>query len=112
MKDKAPNPLTELRTFLSATASRFRTLRLFGPLVRVQVAEEIAEEVAAREARIAREAYAAEQHDLEALRLIAEVQRPDSDGGRAITPAEADRVCRMIRISAAKNHVVSDLAAP
>lgn len=107
-----PNPLTELRGFLATTAERFRSLRLFGPLVRVQVAEDIVEDVVAREARMAREAYAAEQNDLEALKAIAAAERPDSDGGRAITPKEAAKIIRLIRRSAEKSHTISDLAAP
>jgi len=106
------NPVTELREFLAASVARFRALRQYLPVIRTQVAEDIVADVVTRDGTIANCAYSAEQHDLEALKLIAQAERPDSDGGRSITPREAARIVRLIRLSAEKSRTVSELATP
>jgi len=64
------NPLAELRDYLSTFFTRCRAARWLGALFHVRVCQQIVADVQANEQAAAREAYAAEQEDAEAEKLI------------------------------------------
>lgn len=66
----AQHPLDELRAWLRASATRFATLRLFGPKAREEVALAIAADAVAATNAVARAAHSAETHDREAIALL------------------------------------------
>lgn len=104
----ATSPLRELRVYISNTAMRCRAGRWFGALFHVNVINDITRDVAEQQTTVARDAYTAEQYDLEALRILDEAAR---DGfSNADLPAVV-RASRLIQRSAALDRKISDIAA-
>lgn len=93
------------------SATRCRSMRWFGALLRVEVAQDIVSDVAENE-RTARDlAHAAEVHAIEARKAIESAQAPDSEGGEMITTAEAKRVASLLRSSAEHAHEATEVLA-
>jgi hypothetical protein len=105
---KADNPLTELREWLAESANRCRTMRWLGALFRVNVAQDIVEDVAKYENAAGQLAYSAEALSLEAINELHRAVQPDSPGGSEITPEEEAEIVRLIRSAANKAHDVSE----
>lgn len=59
-------PLAELRAWLTASVARFRSLRLFGPVAREEVAIDIVEDAITQSNRAAALAHKSETYDREA----------------------------------------------
>jgi hypothetical protein len=99
--------LTELRTFLATTAERCRAMRWFGPAFNIDVARDIAGDVAREQESISRQAHSAEQSDLEAVKLLEDAAR---DGLQAADMPAVAKAIRLIRASAKKDHDISEVA--
>lgn len=100
-------PLQALRDYLTESAQSCRANRWFRPWFKFTVAEELALDVAQAEAKVAQDAYAAEQCDCEAEReLIAacyELKRATEDG---LTNSDMPRLVKAIqRVQIARKHV-------
>ena len=104
------NPLSELNTYLAALIQRLRHRRLFAMLLEIEVISDIAADILARQEKIARAAYTAEQHDLEALAALRAAMQPDSAGGENITPDEVAPIVRLITRSAEGDRQIGELA--
>ena len=85
-------PITELRTFLSRLLPDLRRRRQFGDVLNVEVAQEIASDVAAQHQQLHGLAYSAEQCGLSAK---ADLTGVFADG--KITPDEQPIVDRAMR---------------
>lgn len=92
--------VTELTGQLARFAERCRSMRWFGALFHVGVAQDIAADIATHEAKVNATFNEAKKYDLEALAELEAAQHPDSDGGRAITPKEIRRIKPLIVKSA------------
>lgn len=116
---KAQNPLTELREWLSESASRCRAMRWLGALFRVEVAQDIASDIAAHQRMAAESAHASEQYDLIARGEIA-AARAELEAvlrADASTPQLIDAIVRlkkaqrMVQLSADRDHDISEALA-
>lgn len=101
--------LTEMVGFLGAFASRCRAQGWGRPLAHVRGAQLIAEDLGEEHAAAARTAYAAEQHDREALRLL---EAAAADGLSAADMPALAAACRLIRRSAEQDRALADAFAP
>lgn len=108
MKTPATSPLAELRTWLADTAARCRAQKWFGALFLTNVASDIVADVVKNEEAAARDAYSAEQSDLEAVRILDEAA---ADGLSNSDMAAVAKAVRLIRRSAQKDHAVSERLA-
>jgi hypothetical protein len=99
------NCLSELFRYLGGVAIRLRTDRNFTGLFHVRVIQDIAVDLRREDQKLASEAYAAEQADLEAVKLLEEAAR---DGfSNADLPA-VQTALRHIRRSARIDHKLSE----
>lgn len=105
------NPTSELTTTLSRFAERCKGARWLGALFHVGVCQDIAADVVRHQGQIRDTTHAAETYDLEALAKIEDAQKPDSDGGTAITAKEMRGIKPLIVKSATLDHDASELAA-
>jgi hypothetical protein len=102
------SPLAELRTWLRASAARYRGLRLHLAAVRTDVALDIAADCIAASNTISAAAHSAETHDREALALLDTIL---ADG--RITPAELPALRRARALtarSADMDHTIAEHA--
>lgn len=101
--------LPELVAFLAAFASRCRVMSWGRPLAHVRGAELIAGDLSEEHAAAARLAYAAEQHDREAVRIL---ETAAADGLSASDLPAVAAACRLIRRSAEADRSLADAFAP
>lgn len=98
---KAPPPLTELKDWITDSLARCRAQRWFGAAFRFDVAQDIVADVARSEAAAGRNAYSAQQEDLEAEKEIAaaraELECALRDGrlDNSDTPRISDAIARL-----------------
>lgn len=102
------NPLEELRQWLEASADRCRSMRWFGALFRVNVAQDIAADVAKFEDKAGQLAYSAETLAREAINELHRAMSPGSPGGSDITPEEEAKIERFIQRAAERAHDASE----
>lgn len=103
-----PAPLAEMREHLGEFADHCRSARWFGALFFVRVAADILADLAAYLHAVCRKAYAAEQLDREALKLIDAAQSKESAGGSSITQEELAPIKKLIARAADAAHDASD----
>jgi hypothetical protein len=92
--------VSELTSHLARFAERCRAARWWAPLFHVNVASDIAADVAADQEQIRATVTQAQDFDLEALAQIETATAKDSDGGSAITLRELRRIRPLIVKSA------------
>jgi hypothetical protein len=103
-------PVSELRGLVAESRAKCADAGEFRGAFRFGVAQDIiADDVRVHE-EIVREAYAAEQEDSEAERLLSAAQSHDSDGGENITPQEAAPIHRLIQRSRKRDHTITEIA--
>jgi hypothetical protein len=103
--------LAELRAHLAGFRAALRARRAYPDVLQVEVGEDIVADAERQQSHAARLAYTAQQADIEAGRLLRAAQAPESDGGRAITPREAEPIFRnLTRSAAADQHITEVLA--
>ena len=101
--------LPELVGFIAAFASRCRVMNWGRPLAHVRGAELIAGDLAEEHAAAARVAYAAEQHDRVAVKIL---EAAAADGLSAADMPALAAACRLIRRSAEQDRALADAFAP
>ena len=100
--------MTELREWLDASAARCRSMRWFGALFRVNVAQDIASDIATHEHEAGQLAYSAETLIQEAGKALSAARSDDSAGGDRITADEQAQIERLLSAAAHKAHDVSE----
>lgn len=103
------NFLTELSAHIAGFRDTLRHRRAYADVLHVEVAQDIAADIAAQQGRVGRLAYTAQQSDLEARQLL---DRVLADG--RITPAEVPLLRtarRHVLRSAERNHQITEACA-
>lgn len=100
----AKNPLNELMAGLGKFAERCRSARWFGPLFWVGVNQDVAKEIEKHHRQIAADAYAAEQADLQAAKLLEDAAK---DGLNQCDLPAVIQAIRHIRNSAKRDHLIA-----
>jgi hypothetical protein len=104
------NPVSELTSYLAALAARLRKNRLFAMVLEVEVISDIVADICACFSSVARQAHRAETNVREALALLRTARQPQSPGGVAVTPCEAEPIQRLLNTSAEAAHDTCELA--
>ncbi len=105
------HPFVELRRMISGRLREVKLTPQIDEELFLDGLEACAKDVGSKVlAPIEQTTHAAETADLEALRLKALAQMPDSAGGRNITPEEAAAIFRNVSRSAQLDHDASELA--
>lgn len=103
------NAVAELRKYLAGFSARCRSAGWFGALFHVGVTQKIAEDVQAVESRAALLAYAGEQEDLEAVKLLTRATaQVKSTRARVLLT----RAIRLVRASARHDRAAHETLNP